>query len=137
MFKYFFLIYLLLGLGLFAGGILFNQYHFFRQQAAMNELVFVAESQEYPSPLQTGRNALLEGQIQDGKERIFTPSHYVNFAFLNVRSEPTIYSPLRKKIYNGEKVFLFKKINPDWCQIEISRFNLEGYAACRYLRSLP
>lgn len=134
MFKYFFLIYLLISLGLFAGGILFTQYHFFRQQAAMNELAIVGDLQEYrPS----GQPADSEKQIQNGKERFFTPSHYVKFAFLNVRSEPTIYSPLRKKIHNGEKVFLFKKIDRDWCQIEVPRFNLEGYAACRYLRPLP
>lgn len=129
---HFFIIYLTIGLALFSGSILLTQYYFFRQFSYAETAVLISG----PDAKIIAEMPIDVSQIDPiypVREDFFEPTHYVNFSYLNVRSEPTIYSDMEKKIYRGEKVALFKRVNRDWCQIEIPRVAIRGFVACRYL----
>lgn len=130
------IIYLIISLALFSSAILATQYYFFKQQVKAQNNNYGKTNVSEIDEISVNKDENEVEPVYSNYSDFFEPTHYVVFNFLNVRSEATIYSELKKKLYRGEKVYLFKRIDRDWCQVEIPKFKINGYVACRYLKPI-
>lgn len=119
----YFFVYLFSSLLFFAATIVISHYYFLEGKAFETSTL---NEQRDTSTQETDRDIVYQSHSD-----FLTPTHFVNFAYLNVRKTPTIFSERIRVLEQNDQVVLFKQINHDWCQIEP-----EGYVACRYLSPL-
>jgi peptidoglycan/xylan/chitin deacetylase (PgdA/CDA1 family) len=61
---------------------------------------------------------------------------YVNYTWLNVRSEPTLASPVVSRLDRNDRVFVTELTTASWAKIR-SEDGTEGFVARRYLSTRP
>jgi len=136
----YYILYLFASLCLFAVTVFSTQYYLSLNMPDEGFLTAAVITDDTANNIETSSPSPIDPKTLQANllnsDDFLKPTHFVNFRYLNIRKEPSIFSPVVVKIYQGEKVALFKRMNRDWCQVELPNQKVNGYAACRYLTSL-